>query len=415
MRTLARTVPFPNVAGVCVTSTSGSLVVADAEGHPLRPAILYDDSRGAAIAETLNRQALPSSLSLDSSYSLVKAAWIRQAEPAVWERVRHVLHPADWLAGKLTGDFGFSDHANALKLGYDPERATWSEAVSLAGIPTALLPAVVAPGQQVGTVSAVASEETGLPGNTAVVAGGTDGVASLIASGAREPKQVNTTLGTTLVWKVLAKTKPMLSRGTYCHFHPCGLWAAGAASNTGPGSLLRRDLSTTPSQMDRLAAASFPSRTVCYLLRGRGERFPFASEQAVGFVEGHPCNPCEWYAAQLQSIAFVERWGYERLRRCAVEMGDVVFTTGGAAGSDVLAQLRADVLNCVILRAHHPTAAFGAAILAAGETVYSGNLLAAVAAMTSVDAAFAPASERGHQYDEIYNRFREACARRGYA
>lgn len=404
-----------NVAAVSVTSTSGSLVVTTAGGRPVRPAIMYDDPRGAAIADALNRQTPPGSLSLDSSYSLVKAAWIRQEEPRVWQRVRHLLHPADWLAGKLTGDFGFSDHANALKLGYDPERAKWSKAVSLASIPTALLPKVVAPGRQIGTVSALASEETGLPRNTAVLAGATDGVASLIASGAREPKQANTTLGTTLVWKVLAKTKPMmLSQGLYSHSHPCGLWALGAASNTGPGSLLRQDPSTTPSQMDRLAAASLPTRTVCYVLRGRGERFPFADEQAVGFFEGHPCNPSEWYAAQLQSIAFVERWGYERLRRCAIETGEVVFTTGGAAESDVLAQLRADVLNCVILRALHPTAAFGAAILAAGGTVYAGNLPAAIAAMTTVGAAFSPASELGQRYDEIYARFREACARRGY-
>src|SRR5208337_2500088 len=223
--------------GVAVTSTSGSLVVADAEGRALRPAILYDDSRGGEIAEELNKQGGARSIPLGPSFSLVKAAWVRQQEPELWERTRYILHPADWLSGKLTGEFGTSDFTNALKLGYDPESRSWIGAVRAAGLPNDRLPVVRRPAEQIGQVSSVAAAATGLPAGTPVLAGATDGMASVIASGACRRGDANTTLGTTLVWKVLHDGKPTARSGIYFHLHPGGLWVPGAASNTGLGSI----------------------------------------------------------------------------------------------------------------------------------------------------------------------------------
>ena len=223
--------------GVAVTSTSGSLVVADAEGRPLRPAILYDDSRGVEIAEELNKQGGAQSIRLGPSFSLVKAAWVRQREPELWERARYILHPADWLSGKLTGEFGISDFTNALKLGYDPESRAWIGTVRAAGLPNDRLPVVRRPAEQIGKLSGVAAAATGLPVRTPVLAGATDGMASVIASGAIRRGDANTTLGTTLVWKVLHDRKPAARGGIYFHLHPGGLWVPGAASNTGLGSI----------------------------------------------------------------------------------------------------------------------------------------------------------------------------------
>jgi len=151
------------IRGVAVTSTSGTLVVADAQGRPLRPAILYDDGRGVEIAEELNQQSTSPSVRLGPSFSLVKAAWVERHEPELWERTRYLLSPADWLSGKLRGEFGISDFTNALKLGYDPESASWIESVRAAGLPADRLPVVHRPGQPIGQVSKAAADETGLP------------------------------------------------------------------------------------------------------------------------------------------------------------------------------------------------------------------------------------------------------------
>jgi xylulokinase len=402
--------------GVAVTSTSGTLVVADALGRTLRPAILYDDGRGVEIGEELNRQGGSQSVRLGPSFSLVKAAWVKRHEPALWDRARFLLSPADWLSGKLSGEFGISDFTNALKLGYDPESAAWIESVRAAGLPADRLPVVRRPGQPIALVSNAAAAETGLPPGMQVLAGATDGMASVVASGASACGDANTTLGTTLVWKVLHNGKPAAHGGVYLHLHPGGLWVPGAASNTGLGSVRRLDTFPVnpPAEMDRLAARYFPTPVVCYMLSGEGERFPFAHPKATSFVDGSPRDAAESYAAQLQSMAFVERWGYEILESCGIKIGDKVFSTGAAARSPVLSQLRANVLGKTILLPRYPTAACGAAILAATGAVFSGNIVHAIQSMSAILETYSPSPELVPAFDAIYNSFRDACARRGY-
>jgi xylulokinase len=402
------------VRGVAVTSTSGSLVVVDAKGQPLRPAVLYDDGRGAEIAEELNQRGGAQSIHLGPSFSLVKAAWVRRQEPELWERTRYVLHPADWLSGKLSGEFGISDFTNALKLGYDPEKSSWTESVRVAGLLDDRLPVVRRPAEPIGQLSGVAAAATGLPVRTPILAGATDGMASVIASGASRCGDGNTTLGTTLVWKVLHDGKPAARSGIYFHLHPGGLWVPGAASNTGLGSIRTPDGAASFAEMDRLAVNYFPTPVVCYMLSGQGERFPFAHPKAESFVEGNPRDAGESYAAQLQCIGFVERWGYEILEGCAVKVGDRIFSTGAAAKSPVLSQLRANILGRTVVQPRYPTAAFGAAILAATGAVFSGNIFGAIQSMTSILESYHPSAILVPAFDEIYRSFRDACARRGY-
>ena len=405
---------WDRILGIAVTSTSGSLVLADSQGEPVRPAMLYDDGRAGAIANELNRRLPPGQAPINASFSLAKALWVRNEEPSVWERASYILHPADWLAAKLTGQWGVSDYSNALKLGYDQEKSEWTAAVGLADIPASMLPRVVAPGHQVGAVCAQASEETGLTAGVPVLAGATDGTASLIGSGASEAGHANTTLGTTLVWKVLTPTKPRVGPGMYCHHLPSNLWAPGAASNTGPGSLQCDEPGATPAEMDRRAAPHLPTPIQCYLLGSRGERFPFLNPRAESFVEGRPASPSERYAAQLQSLACVERWGYERLQACGVAIGSKVFSAGSAATSPVLSQLRANLLNRTMVRSANPTASFGAAILAAGTVLFGGGLTAAIRSMTRIAESYPPESPLVEKFEKAYQLFRAACARHGF-
>lgn len=411
---LSQEKPRHEVQGIAVTSTSGTLIVAGESGQPLRPAILYDDRRSAEVCQELEGMNPGASFRIDPSYSLAKALWVRKEEPEIWAKTRYLLHPADWLTGKLTGEFGLSDHSNSLKLGYDPETRRWGSAVAAARLPAEFLPRVLRPGQRAGTISSPASQQTGLAPGIPVLAGATDGITSLVASGASQPGHANTTLGTTLVWKALSREKPPAANGIYSHLHPTGLWAPGAASNTGPGCVQRKGHSVKPAELDRLAQAVMPTPVLCYVLPGKGERFPFLNNQAVTFREGEPRNDLEWYAAQLQAIAFAERWGYEVLEEQGVTIGEVVFSAGAAAASPVLSGLRANVLKRAVSRCHHPTAAVGAAILAAAGTQYGGDTAGAIMAMTLPAETHTPVPEQATKYDELYGRFRAACARRGY-
>ena len=291
----------------------------------------------------------------------------------------------------------------------------------------------MAPGDRVGVVSRQAAEQTGLNQGIPVLAGASDGLAGFVGSGANKPGHANTTLGTTLVWKVLSAETPRLGPGIYCHHLPGRLRIPGAASNTGPGSLrydyhrsgtLRHDYpaSSTPEiarpkrsphDMDRDASASLPTSVQCYLLGSRGERFPFLNPEAEPFFEGHPQSPEEAYAAQLQSLACVERWGYERLEGSGIAVGNEIYSAGSAAVSPVLSQLRANVLNRCVLRTANPSASFGAAILATATVFYGGDLTAAMGAMTHVVESHAPRANEVCRFAETYHAFRSACSRHG--
>jgi xylulokinase len=385
---------WARIAGIAVTSTSGSLVLTDSQGEPVRPAMLYDDGRAGAVASEINQRLPTGQVQINASYSLAKALWVRQQEPSVWARASYILHPADWLHAKLTGELGICDYSNALKLGYDQEKSEWTAAVGLADIPATMFPRVVAPGDQVGVVSARASEETGLAAGVPVLAAASDGLASLVGSG--------------------APTKPRLGPGMYCHHLPNDLWVPGAASNTGPGSLRLEETGVTPAEMDQRAAPHLPTTIQCYLLGARGERFPFLNPQAMGFFDRTPASPEEGYAAQLQSLACVERWGYERLEACGVAVGHIVFSAGSAAASPIFSQLRANLLNRTVVRSANPTASLGAAILAASTVLFGGNLTAAIRSMTRIIESHTPQLEVVEKFETAYRLFRAACMRHGF-
>ena len=165
-----------SVEGIAVTSTSGTLVITREDGEPLRPAVMYDDGRAAPHAATLRNG------SWNASYSLAKALWVREVEPGIWECARRLLHPADWLTGRLCGSYDTCDYSNALKLGYEArawrvERFRQDRRNSRSDATPSSRP-----GAGVGELSPDASKPTGLPEGTPVYAGATDGIASLIAS-----------------------------------------------------------------------------------------------------------------------------------------------------------------------------------------------------------------------------------------
>jgi sugar (pentulose or hexulose) kinase len=73
-----------------------------------------------------------------------------------------------------------------------------------------------------------------LPETVKITAGITDGCASQIASGAINPGDWNTTIGTTMVIKGVTKNEVLDPLGRlYSHRHPAGYWMPGGASNTG--------------------------------------------------------------------------------------------------------------------------------------------------------------------------------------
>lgn len=407
------------ITAIAVDSTSGTVVPADANGKPLYPALMYNDSRSAAEAEECNSAGHKLIQKLGyrfaSSFALPKILWVKHNKPDLFNKTDCFIHAADYIVGRLSGNHRVSDTSNALKTGYDLVDKKWPDFIeSKLDIPLSKLPDVVDPGNKIGAVTEECAAETGLHAGTAVIAGVTDGTAGFLASGAAKVGDWNTTIGTTLVIRGVSKglINDPLGR-IYCHAHPQGFWLPGGASNVGAECIAKLFHGKDLDEMNAKANTIAPSSVIVFPLIRRGERLPFINHDAEGFVIGEPKDEYELYTAYLQGVGFVERWCYDLMNELGAAAGDVICSTGGGARSNTWMQIRADILNKSTTRPVSTECAVGTAVVAASKTLYD-NLESAGTAMIKISEQVGPNKLNVNKYEDIYLAFREECTLRGY-
>jgi len=406
------------IMSLSVTSTSGTLCLVDTAGEVVRPAIMYSDSRAAREADEVQDAGAEIAVKLGSrfapSFAISKLRWLQQHEPASLQSARWFLSPTDLVIGWLSGIWGVTDWTNALKWGYDILDLNWPAFIFDKLGFEHKFPAVQAPGSMIGYISSEAAALTGLSTHTAVIAGATDGNASQFASGAGFPGQWNSTLGTTLVLKGVSEhiIRDPLGR-VYCHRHPDGYWLPGGASSTGADCIAQRFPAERLPELNRAALRAAPTDLIVYPLTRRGERFPFDKPDAVGFVLGEAQDEETSFTAHLEGIAYVERLAYDVLQELGAEVADTIYAVGGATQSSAGLQIRADVLQKRMIVPLVPSAAMGAAILAARGSHYP-SVREAVEHMVHWHTTIEPRPLLAPAYHERYQRFLRACRERGY-
>lgn len=352
------------IRALAVDGTSATLLLCNARGEPLTPALLYNDRRASAQAARIAGIAPAESAAHGATGSLAKLMWFMDAGDT--GRPVHALHQADWIAGRLTGRFGHSDYNNCLKLGYDAERRAWPAWLAGLGIKQEWLPQVHAPGEFLGRVHADTARELGLPADARVMAGTTDGVAAFLAAGAQTPGEGVTSLGSTLVLKLLSD-RPVASAAHGVYSHRLGRrWLAGGASNSG-GAALAKFFS--PEELRLLTPRLIPDAPTgldYYPLPAVGERFPLNDPQLAPRLAPRPADDAVFLQGMLEGIARIEAQGYALLVRLGAPELKAVFTTGGGARNPAWERIRARMLGVPLRRARSEQAAYGTALLAAG-------------------------------------------------
>jgi hypothetical protein len=359
---LGQDVDLAAIRRVAVDGTSGTLLLADAGGKPLSLGLMYNDARAADEAQRIGTVAPAESGAHGRSSALAKLLHLTRHTGIA--DAAHALHQADWIAGRLTGQFGFSDENNALKLGYDPIARAWPDWLDGLGVARVLLPKVLVPGTEIGGISSAMAQETGLPATTRIHAGTTDGVASFIATRASALGDAVSALGTTLVVKLLSD-RPIFAAGQGIYSHRLGeKWLAGGASNTGGAALLAH---FTPVQMDALSAKLRPDRPTgldYYPLPKPGERFPIADPALAPRISPRPGDDAAFFQGLLEGIAAVEALAYRRLSELGAPSLKRVISIGGGAKNAAWSQIRGRVLGVPVEVAAQTEASYGAALLA---------------------------------------------------
>lgn len=347
------------VRAICVDGTSGTMLPIDAEGRPLASGRMYNDPcKDPLLLERITAHAPTTSAAHGATSGLAKVLMLQDTPGAT-----RILHQADWIAGHLCGVYA-SDDNNALKTGYDSIHACWPDWIADTGARIDMLPEVHRPGTPLGPLRDNVAAEFDLPKATQVLSGTTDGCAAFLATGAAQPGDGVTSLGTTLVLKLLSD-RPIFApeSGIYSH-HIMGLWLAGGASNTGGGVLLQH---FSAAEIERLSGHMTPNAPLglgYYPLRQPGERFPIADPHLPVRMTPRPAQDVDFLQAMLEGIADVEALGYRKLHDLGGPALRSVRTVGGGAKNAAWTRIRERVLAIPMPVSQNGEAAYGAAVLA---------------------------------------------------
>jgi sugar (pentulose or hexulose) kinase len=409
--------PSDALQAIAVDGTSGTILLVDQAGQPLTPGLMYDDGRAIAEAQHINEvgaevwQQLGYSR-MQASWALPKLLWLLQQQDDFTSGAR-LAHQTDFINRRLVGREVPSDTSSALKTGYDLFHLNWPHHIfELLAIPASVLPSVVLPGQQIGTLSPQAAIQTGLPAGIPVMAGMTDGCAAQIGSGVTRVGDWNSVLGTTLVLKGVTSDLIHDPLGVvYSHRSPDNTWLPGGASSSGAGILTTRFSGHNLDTLNEQARQRGIVDIIAYPLNGRGERFPFVAPHAESFILGKPSDDIDIYAALLQGVAFVERLCFDYLALLGAPVDGEVRITGGGTRSPYWNQLRANVLARPLSLPASPEPALGMAILAASH----GRRLASTAeSIVRIRERIVPEGEQTQRLAQLYIRFVDALEQRGW-
>ncbi|MCC5949821.1 MAG: xylulokinase [Nitriliruptoraceae bacterium] len=182
-----------DIGALSIAGQQHGLVLQDERGVPLRPAVLWNDTRSAdvlpALLEALGGPegwaAATGSVPVPS-FTVTSLAWVRAHEPEILARTRGVRLPHDHLTERLTG-IAVTDRGDASGTGwFDPSTDRYVEqvlALPQVDLDPAMLPRVLSAGEPAGTVTAQAAASLGLSPDTLVAAGTGDNMAGALGLG----------------------------------------------------------------------------------------------------------------------------------------------------------------------------------------------------------------------------------------
>jgi xylulokinase len=406
-------------------------VLLGADERVLRPSIIWCDQRTETECRWLNDTVGPQRLlELTSNpaltnFTLTKMLWVRSHEPQVWEHVRHVLLPKDYIRLKLSGEHAtdVADASGTLLL--DVTRRGWSTPVLEAtGIDPRMLPAVFESPAICARVSTSAAASTGLVAGTPIVAGAGDQAAGAIGMGITRPGAVSVTIGTSgVVFAATDRpaTDPKGRIHTFCHaiperWHVMGVTQAAGLSlrwfrdTFGANSSASATSDRDPYEflLDEAARAPVGAEGLLWAPYLMGERTPHLDPNARGALLG--ITPSHRRAhilrAILEGVAFSLKDSFSIFEELAVPVTQIRLG-GGGARSPLWRQIQADAYaHEVELVAAEEGAAYGAAILAAVGARHFASVDEACDAVVHVASRVAPIPAASALLQKNYATFR---------
>lgn len=425
------------VVGIGLSGQMHGCVMLDEKGEPLGRTILWCDQRSdKQVDEMLELLPMEKWLEISANpplaaWTAAKILWIRENQPEIYEKCRHILLPKDYIRYVLTGEFATDvSDATGMQL-LDVEHRCWSkEILEALMVDESMLGKVYESQEITGYLLPEIAKECGLTVKTAVVAGGSDNACAAVGTGVVSEGQAFVTLGTSSV--------------VYTHFdryikvpegglHVCccavpGCWhSMGGPMSAGLSvewfkdkfcqDLVQKAKEENRSFYDMVTelADQIPigSERLIYLPFLMGERTPHMDPLYRGAFLG--LNTVHSQAHMLRAIMEGVVYCLADCNNMLKEQGIEVNTLrvcGGGSRSIVYRKMLSALFRCDIHRLDKEEgAAYGAAILAgAGTGLYSSIQEACNSFIKEKDTTSFTLedADKYQQYHQIYDEMYEA-------
>jgi xylulokinase len=431
VRQALQSVDASEIEAICVTHQRETFACIDEHGRAVRPAIVWMDVRATREVDEFGSDEIHrlTGKPADTTPALYKLLWLRENEPETLERTRWVADVHAFLVNRLTGTWRTTT-ACADPLGLvDMERRDWSDdLLARIGLSRERVPALSAPGEIIGELSAAAGEQLGLPAGLPVVGGAGDGQSAGLGANATQPGRGYLNLGTAIIsgatseryawdnaFRALIGAIPgtyametLLQGGTYTLN-----WFLERIATLDASSLCLglQDVDLLEAAATRLRPGADGLLLVPYWASAQTPYWDPAARGMLFGLAGHHGKE-HIFRALLEGIAFEQRLALEGMENVLGQPLEVLLTTGGGSRSALWRQIIADVTRKPVVACREAeTTSLGAGILAAAAIGWHGSPREAAEAMTGEGARHSPSEAAAARYDELFAVYREIYPR----
>lgn len=399
----------PDIAAIGLTSQVNTHVFVGADGAPLMPAVVWQDTRAVTEAAALDARITSAQkiawwgapMPIDASHALSRMAWVARHRPDVWDATAHVLLPKDYCIAHLTGEIS-TDPLSAIGL-VDGDLHYVPEVLALVpGAAEKMAPLV--------SVTDTAGTARGLLPRRPVASGTMDAWAGLVGAGGAREGSIVYLSGTSEILGVSSRNV-VPTPGVIVFPESAGIRLHAAPTQSG-GDAAAWFAGVAGISLDQMSARAAEATTApLFLPQLEGERAPLwdGDLRAAFLGVSRQSSQADLARAVFEGVAFSACHGLEVLQASADTYSDTITCGGGGFRSELWAQIRADVLGVElrVLDTAEP-GVLGAATIAAISAGDYANAAEAQSALARFGRRFVPDARAHATYNERFAIYKDA-------
>lgn len=417
-----------DIKGVGLSGQMHGAVLLDSDNNVLRKSIIWCDQRShkecEQITSIVGREKLISITANPAltGFTASKIMWVKNNEPQIFDRVKKILLPKDYIRYKLTGEFATEvSDASGMQLMDIPKRQWSGEILQKLEIDSNMLGKLYESYEISGNVNKLASELTGLKEGTPVAGGAGDQAAGAVGNGIVKSGVISSTIGTSGVVFAYTDKVSIDPKGrvhTFCHAVPNTWHIMGVTQGAGLSLKWFRDNFCIEEKrtaelmgidpyvlMDQEAEKIQPgSKGLIYLPYLMGERTPHLDPDAKGVFFGLSAlhEKPDMIRSVMEGVVYSLKDCLEIIKDMNVEIKEVR-ASGGGGKSKLWRQMQADVFGTGITTINSSEGpALGVALLAGvGAGIYKSVEEACDTAI-KVKSVQQPDMSNTEKYSEFY-------------